>query len=459
MMAERELDNRLNNFVDANKDHAKRRNLPEWFGEVTAFTRYYFEYIKDKYPNEVPEALEIPRDLPVARANRWLIEILEDLSPIDTQMYNNNELHWSPGARFDVLARAGRQIRQQKDYKAIFQFGSIITAARESGNLSPSTAAVLNVDLATLYLLACYPDKFLVGIKDGEQWKNVKLPENYIDRLEQSLHLASQYLTNIGAIGRREVVLIPDKPISPHESINLPRPARSVEELLEDAYFKQRYIVPPEGAEIRFRKAGDLQKMLLMHSGDKILARIITTRGDALVTLDNNTANWTSPDSNLPNIPKESIWVNILAEVYHDMVTADEVSTTMFKKLKQPHSKNKEEFFLEETLEVVYIPRKVKVGENTEPRLPYNGTPRPIRPHRVTGHLRTANMTAAQRLNILSLEEELGIHILRFVPAGKTFVRPHVSPSEAREKFSTLPIFIKRRIETTLRQDFNRLSQ
>lgn len=259
-------------------------------------------------------------------------------------------------------------------------------------------------------------------------------------------------------IGRRELAVVPENPAHPHnlENIKIPKPARSLESLLENTYYHQRYIVPPEGAEVRFKKAGDLEKMFVIQTGHDVFAKAITTKGEALVWIDVDNASWFSPDTVTQSVQssQESPWANILGEVYHDLVTAVELPHTRYKTLGRKRSREGGEDLGLKRPQIIYIPRVIRVGEKPKVRLPYEGPLRPITPHKVQGHRRRANLSERHRLTLMKFEAEYGISILKNLPAGFTFVRPYVVPQEA--DIQELPTFIKRRIETRLAQELQK---
>lgn len=443
--------------VRRNRESARKRNLPPWFGEVWTYSVLRQEAEMLQNLNIPLQVLDVTTasDLPLAR---WGKDLLKDLSDVNADIFSNPDPRSYSMRKFELLMKAGRQIRQHQDYKTLTFMSNTVEASKGIG-FSSLSAKVLVDDIVTLYLLACDENKFLIGLKDGPQWKRIKLPGDVKGRFEETSHLAAHYLLNIMHVGKKEASLVPDDPIAARKAVddvNLPKPARSVEELLEDSYFHQRYIVPSGGAEVRFRKAGDLEKMIVLPSKSGVFARVSTTKGDAIVTLDTSSGTWTSPERNVENSTSESRWANILAEVYHDIVTAEEIPGK-FKKLRKkkklpPGSASVD--VDDDEPQVIYIPRKVKVGVERKP--PYEGPPRPMKPHPVSGYVRKGNMTNSQRLKILALEQQLGISILNFVPSGKTFVSPHVSPKGAEKDFSRLPIFIKKRIETQLKDRLSR---
>lgn len=317
---------------------------------------------------------------------------------------------------------------------------------------NPWLEPIFLVDIINLYYLLCEKDKILAGIKGGVWWKKISA-ENYPPKEQKFawVSIVTQMSTIFHLIGQSELELVPDRFILVEnlKKLNLPKPAKSIEDLLEEAYDNQRYIISPEGAEVHLQKAGDLESMTVKQSGTKVLAKAKTTLGEALVGVDIDLAESFSPDM-YAGESEEPRLANILAEVYRDLVIAIEVPGVPRKKRKKREVKIVEE---KEPREYtwIYIPRIIRIkGEEREvpPLFPYEGPPRPRREHFVRGYLRRGNMTKKQRRNLEQFHRDTGIDILRLVPEeGYTFVRPHKRGGKD-EDFKRLPTFIKRRVET-----------
>ena len=289
------------------------------------------------------------------------------------------------------------------------------------------------------------PNRFLVGLRQRPQWQNVILPAINIILPMPIREIAIPYLQEIDQIGERELVAIPQRIVHPYAMSNLhvPRSAQAAEDHLSDAFFRQRYLIPTEGGEVRFRNALDVERMILIQNRNLILAKTVTEGGDLFTSIHLDTGRVFNSDLGLiDNFPLG----DLVAEVYHDLVTAVEIPTTRFRNLGARGTANGLDV---ETPQIIYIPRIARTGQIID-RPPYNGPDRPNRPHRVSGHRRRANMTEAQRQRILDFQEVNDINILNHLPAGFTFVRPFTVPAGANIR--NLPQFIKRRIETQLAQ-------
>lgn len=319
---------------------------------------------------------------------------------------------------------------------------------------------VLKMDALALYLLVCEPKRFLVGVKNGVHWKRTFWPSMEWNRF---LSIATTFLANLKHVGKKEADIYPERFVSPNDlqKVNIPKPARSKEDLIEEAFYNQRYILPPEGAEVRLRRGGDIQKVLVVQSGNYLIAKPVLPYGESLLFLDvANAAGFSLPTimtSNIEEIEsRNSPWLDILAEIYHDLLIAVEKKR---QRRKTSVSKEKEDEELEielgGRLGIVYIPRVVHIGQPLiKERPPYEGPPRPTTPHRVVGHKRKANMTEKHRQELIRFEQRHGIKILENLPVGYTFVRPFIVPVNAN--LAGLPVFIKRRIETRLAEELQK---
>lgn len=336
-----------------------------------------------------------------------------------------------------------REIKEKRRY---YLFTNLLSTALDGTKDAPEACrSVLLNDIATLHLMVSSPDRILVGIKDGIYWKRIEWPSRE-GLTTPLLHTSAFYMSTLSLIGENELITVPEKPLTQDDGreLRLPQPSESIEDLLEKAYYGQRFIIPLQGAEVRFRKAGDLEKMIIFQSGKGILARAITSRGDTFVSLDTDTGIEVSHISGSLGA--------ILAEVYRDMVTAIELPANRFKTLK--HFKTDGSIELREKPQAIFIPRVVRVGERDEERPRYEGPSRPVSPHPVSGHRRRANMTEEQRQEIIKFERRYQLEVFKFLPPGFTFVKPHFVPADA--EMASIPVFIKRRIQTRLQEQLQK---
>lgn len=319
-----------------------------------------------------------------------------------------------------------------------------------SEKLSAHERDLLNIDIGTIHLLLGREDRLLVGLKGGVFWKTIHWPEPTPESTPSYLDTSMPYLGKAPIIGRKEMELVPEKPLSfeDAEITHIPTSIHSVEESLEQAYYGQRYTVPLEGAEIRFQRAGDLEKLVMLQTRDALFGKMVTKNGEILVII------YTESGNVLSQIPQKPFG-EVLAETYRDMVTAVEVRSNRSRRLKNLQNvvSTVDNNDVSESPRAIYIPRVTRQDEG-DFRPHYDGPTRPVTPHRVTGHRRHVPMSEKHRQELQKFEQETGISILENLPYGYTFVRPHVVPSGT--SFEELPLFIKRRIETKLKEDLQR---
>lgn len=324
---------------------------------------------------------------------------------------------------------------------------------------------LVGTNIFSLWHLVSQPDRFLVGVKDGIYWKKIKWPkvedEEEINGENRSWAWYECYFKNLAQIGSRELVLVPEQVIDPRkiEKLDVPQPERTTEELLEDAFYQQRYMIPHQGARVLLRRSGDLREMVLMQISTEIWAKTISEQGEFQLGLNLDTAEgWVKPrDDNLSE-QREAELINKLAEVYNILVTAVEIPDEELETQVSTRREIRDQDRKRGRSRAVYIPRIIRADHRSEIRTPFEGPKRPATPHQVQGHRRRANMTERHRQAILKFEQEHGILILRNLPAGYTFVRPFVVPKDAEISMRDLPTFIKRRIETKLAQELQKPS-
>lgn len=354
------------------------------------------------------------------------------------------------GRKGGYYSGLGRDIRRKRDYSLIRELYDEVNRLKDVIGDVPHDLMIYGI--YSLYGMVCDPGRFLVGLKEGVYWKDVNIATRSDGSGPAILNLASHYVPMLKWIGKRELPTVPESLIHPEEfgKVRMPSSPSPVDHWLEDAYFHQQYLVPPEGAEVRFRRARDLNQMIMVKSGNNILARVITSYGDEQVIVNLEDASFIVPDRQFLPKDSQSPWAMMVAETYHDLVIAEEVSAKSHRRLREKPDKSEEEIeqWNLEDPQVIYIPRQMSKS-GLDPRPKYDGPPRPVKPHLVTNHFRTANMTDRHRDEILDLEKEWGLssgEIANHIPGGKTWVRPHFSPSGAEVIMRVGPIFIKRKI-------------
>lgn len=361
------------------------------------------------------------------------------------------ERYFNERRRF--LHKFTSEVKRKQRYRLLRDFAEKLAILPD---LFPEVRGVLILEACDLYYLLCEEDKMLAGAWGGLWWKEV-IPENYPP--EEREFVWQAIVLQMSAIFRNlrksEIELVPDRFIIQEnlKKLNLPKPAKSIEELLEEAYYHQRYMISPNGAEVHLRNAGDLETMIVKQSKDVVIAKAITTMGEALVIIDLDRAEPISPEVTARQEPNLA---NILAEVYRDLVIAIEVPGPPRKRREPSAVTPIEERELPKHT-WIYIPRKIRVkGKETEApiRTPYKGPRRPPQTHEVDPHPRRGNMTEKQRKALEEYREQTGIDLFRLYRPGHTIVRPHTrggKPGDIKE----LPTFIKKRIETRLVEKAN----
>lgn len=341
-------------------------------------------------------------------------------------------------------------IKRKRRYRFLNDFIGRVSVLSD---IYPEIAGILTIESLDLYLLLCSENQILAGSKNGLWYKEINF-ENYSPEEREAVWEAIILQMSIifPSLDKSAIELVPDDFITREEikKLNLPQPAKSIEELLEEAYYQQRYTVSPEGAEVHFQNAGDLKTIVLKQRSGVIMAKAVTSMGEALVKIDLDEAVGLSPEIIVSQKP---VLANILAEVYRDLVVAVEIPSSGRKRRRVLATAERAP--MEPTC--IYIPRiKWIRGEQKEMsiRIPYEGPQRPRRTHPVVGHTRHVKMTKEHRLAIEEYEEETGLRILDFLPEGSTYVRSHIRGG-TELGIKKLPSFIIRRIQTQLEESLN----
>ncbi|MBI3342520.1 hypothetical protein HY024_05350 [Candidatus Curtissbacteria bacterium] len=346
---------------------------------------------------------------------------------------------------YDYYRDQAREIRISKRYNLLGRMQDIYLKALNNEGFPQIVKELLGVEIATLHLMLGNEDEPLVGVKDGAFWAKVKLPS--IDSPTELLLISMSQVATLPLIGSRELVVVPENLLRTNDlkEVSVPRPVASIEDSLEAAYYNQRFMLPLDGAEVRFRKAGDLEALTLIQVGDHILGKFAFSTGEMLGVLNINTCSFFSWQEGTIGA---QLFGEVLAEVYRDMVTAVELPTTRSGHVSEASNNTN----LDGPPSVIYIPRVIRDNNaGGEFRPAYMGPKRPTSPYRVRGHRRKANMSEEHRRDLISFERKHDISILENLPEGFTYVRPHVVPRD--EVLVGLPVFIKRKIETQLKQD------
>lgn len=357
----------------------------------------------------------------------------------------------------NYLSRLASHIKRTGDYGVISRL--LFVLDNEANRTSEAQKMFFGADLFALYLLVGGPNRFLGGTKDSANWISFDWIEGLSDHGD-ILNVVKPMITLLHLIGARESVVLPRVPLLKPGEVWLPSPERSIGDIMEDAFYGKQYDIPFEGAEVKLVDARDITGMVLIQSAEMVMARVITKRGDAFVSINlDDMLLFSSAEfkRDIGYTPDEqeyttSPWVNIVAEVYHDLVTAVKVKAGEPRQLRvtKHYPLAGGGTVVDTGPKVIYIPRFVRVGQEPKIRLPLEGLPRPVTPHRVVGHKRKAHMTESHREAIQAFELKAGLKILSSLPEGYTYVRPFVVPKGTEGEMLKLPQFIRRRIQQRL---------
>ncbi len=238
-------------------------------------------------------------------------------------------------------------------------------------------------------------------------------------------------------------------------------PWLKIADLLESSYYNQQFMPHPSGSVVKILGVPGVEQVVLKAKKSVADRNYIDLVG--IFTIDNrqfpcvldgdiatrrvagDMVTWSDLQSRTMHFMR---W--LLAQLYHDLVTAKDVVPGRERRLgNKAKAAAKLPEKVAEDLKWIYIPRKRK-KETLEIRRPAVN-PRSMSPHRVSGHKRRANMTDRQREAVRALEQESGIEILRWIPEGYTFVRPHIVPADGSASIMQLPRFIRTRIQEDIK--------
>lgn len=298
-------------------------------------------------------------------------------------------------------------------------------------------------------------EQFLFSAKTTPAWKPIYLREATQEDLQKQRQVIFGYVPQrLHEFDRNDSVVIPDYFLHPDDLVALtfPEPERTVQESLEEAYYRKHFILPPEGAVIHIRQGGDLETFTLKEKGRMLWAKVTTPNGEHLLGLNLDSA--TLDTKEWRKVKKEDEMedrlAKVLALVYRDMVVSDDVLISS----RSSNSGNDEDPSPLNEYRWVYIPRRRRILtslHSTDDDIEGVHTRKSPKVHKVSGFKRKGNISARHLSAIRAFEQETNLRILDSLPEGYTFVRPHVSPKGSlEEELAKLPSFIKRKIETEL---------
>ena len=407
----------------------------------------------------------IPDDDPaLARLYKWTNTINEAVRG-GLEMRDPNALY--PWYREFILGEA-RKIHDADEYALIPEMMkqvSIISGGYVSQDkIPPALRELWQTLLSQVMTLLGDKRTVLVGVRDGvPAWKGV----SEVQDRELTGRMMSSFIASYGfmeCVDQACVWMVPDHRIFDiHCYRKYERDREYIEVtrgLLEAAYYGQHYVIDPDGVYVKFTDAGDVTGMYLKvrdrrgSEFSEILVRAETARGGAVFfVLDEESL--LEPSRKMARFWAGSYVGALAAQVYHDLVTVADVAANgeQQSSIIVPTGKHGREPLSHENRFVSWrvLPRKKGKFMYTARGRAAGSTARAAsEPHRVTGHLRNAPLSDTHREELKRFEATTGLEVLRFIPEGYTFVRPHVSPRASADDVLALPRFIRFRIQQRL---------
>lgn len=369
---------------------------------------------------------------------------------------------------YRIVRETAARIKDKRDYAFFINFMHAIEAkfgipwfelVPDFFKGQPTFPALLAKSLVAIWIFLEDEGRWPVVVR-GKQLsrKRIEIPQNPEAALDHLTFVGIQILTALPLLDSQDLDLVSDQFIGPAKegsvtSISVPPPVSPVATTLENAYFNQRYFLHPVGAAVKLQKGGDIIGAFLKIKDGVVIGRFHTEKGEMLCFLNLDAAKGVQ----FPQItqgPGDS-FIRILANVYHALVVAVEEPS--------PGRHRAEEVLLaarypladtEEHLSISYIPRTIyvrgKKHEFVAPRVAGEFR-RPAKPHPVRPHSSWRGpISAHQQILVQEFERATGLKILDRLPPGKTFVRPHFSPTLEPGEIATLPLFIKKGIEAEI---------
>ncbi len=365
----------------------------------------------------------------------------------------------------DEVVGLVKMIERENYYSLVSAFKHFASDLQFYDNLVEQSAIMSQVT-AMIQILLGDPYRALVGTRYSKPaWKKLSQPASP----RRLVELAHYYSLPLEYIAQSDVDLIPQPEYCHNASVLQDKRwsgrASSLrnKDLMEAAYYNQRYTVDSEGACVKIAGLPGVSSVTLKArrsiwdtNAHDLLARIELDSGSYIHLYDALRSTSLIDASQREYEDRGSIdffdWLAV--QIYHDLVTTVDIpiSTAIWRgngdeteaggPTRPPES---------EGSSWIYIPRSSRSGQSVLPRTPL-ANPRISTPHRVRGHKRRANMTEVHRQAILAFEAETEISVLEWLPSGYTFVRPHISPAVGNEELTKLPRFIRVRIQEELKR-------
>lgn len=404
-----------------------------------------FQNVRNTYSERI-----LP-DIESFNKNGREFEIMRGLYKIEQQLDNIYEnlgrdeggrlAHRHRMQKIQFLRAISREIRDRRWFQIFPRLWDLTWAAEDWSGM---TQPLLSYDIGALWLLNCTPERFLVGVRGEVVRRAVDLSQLPSSGVLPISTISQPFFEGLRYISQREADVSPTRIPNPQDvkDIRFPESRGVMEDALAYAYHHPRYDVPDEGAEVYISNPRDVERVVLVVSGNNLLAKTVTSHGDFFTRVNLDSADWYSSENTLlraSGIHQPGPLVDVIAEAYRDLVTGitrqGGTSTRTFGDSAGDRSTRER---------VTFIPRVEYIRDPD--RLPsYSGPRRPPEPHRVGRHKRRGNMTPAHREVIRRYGQEIGVDILDSLPFGYTYVRAHRVPADSEENFDRLPRFIQRR--------------
>lgn len=364
--------------------------------------------------------------------------------------------------RRELLALA-REVEVRKEWQLVPGIWRV--ADDYEGRLSVQLTGALSGIAQAIHYLVGSENRHLVGTRQNQPaWKPRDVRRKTPLQILQGFPIDS----DVEYLDGNDLDLVPDDSQWMLED-QLPmfpvfnNPWEKIGSLLEDAYYNQQYLPHPDGSFVKLRGVPGLDgvtiktKRSLLDPGyidflacfqlaDK---KFLSVFSGIMVSAVKDHPEFRMSLYGDPSKRDFLFWLT--AQIYHDLVTAKELEPRQFRNQGSADRKDVTKASEVSTpIEWIYIPRTVR-GRPQEVRRPANQK-RSATPHRVSGHKRRGNLTETHRTTLEEFENETGIEILRWLPEGYTFVRPHISPVDESQAIQGLPKFIRRRIQDDIRQ-------
>ncbi|MDP3973864.1 MAG: hypothetical protein Q8P92_03445 [Candidatus Daviesbacteria bacterium] len=381
--------------------------------------------------------------------------VMSQYSPVD-RLFGDNDQEYFINRYVHEVVGSSDYIKKRRAYPLLSSLSKRVEElTRRSQNQLVIT--VYNRALEALYSQVCTPDRVLVSVDKRPLWRLVNLRQVTNEEFDtQWSEIITQIPRRLHELTPSMLPVIPDYFLTKDDlrNLSIPHPLTPVEDSLEEAYYRKHFIVPPEGAQVFLRNGGDLEGFVLMEKDNNIWAKAQTTKGEYIIrlNLDDATIERQELEGQGRLIPeKMNDLTRMLALVYRDLVVSEDVLSQRRSKTLRTSEETKEQE--PKKYEWVYIPRKRRIKPLIRSTDKDNDQHhRSPRPHKVSGFKRKGDITAKHEIEIRDFEKETGIAILKNLPEGYTFVRPHVRPKNSLEsELAKLPKFIKRKIEEDIK--------